>query len=89
MASLLVLVNISQAKLFDDDENTFMHKNSNEVRKMTKTALAERKAQREALLRKAEREEILQKFRRSLILHIIIYLNKYLHLSNLVDLGVL
>jgi hypothetical protein len=38
-----------------------MHKNSNEVRKMTKQALAERKAQREALLRRAEREEILKK----------------------------
>lgn len=45
----------------DEDETKFM-KNSNEVRSMTKTALAERKAQREALLRRAEREEILQKF---------------------------
>ena len=44
----------------DEDETQFM-KNSNEVRSMTKQALAERKAQREALLRRAEREEILKK----------------------------
>ena len=44
----------------EDNENQFMKK-SNEVRSMTKQALAERKAQREALLRRAEREEILKK----------------------------
>ena len=44
----------------DEDETQFMKK-SNEVRSMTKQALAERKAQREALLRRAEREEILKK----------------------------
>lgn len=44
----------------DEDETQFMKK-SNEVRSMTRQALAERKAQREALLRRAEREEILQK----------------------------
>ena len=44
----------------EDNENQFMKK-SNEVRSMTRQALAERKAQREALLRRAEREEILKK----------------------------
>lgn len=45
----------------DDEEETQFMKKSNEVRSMTKQALAERKAQREALLRRAEREEILKK----------------------------
>ena len=43
---------------FNDDEDDM---DSDEVRSMTRQALAERKAQREALLRRAEREEILKK----------------------------
>ncbi len=50
----------SEVESDDEDETQFMKK-SNEVRSMTKQALAERKAQREALLRRAEREEILKK----------------------------
>jgi hypothetical protein len=45
----------------DEDNETQFIKKSKEVRSMTKQALAERKAQREALLRRAEREEILKK----------------------------
>ena len=39
----------------DDEDKTQFMKKSNEVRSMTRQALAERKAQREALLRRAER----------------------------------
>lgn len=44
----------------EDEETEKFTKNSNEVRNMTKQALAERKAQREALLRRAEREILMK-----------------------------